>query len=36
MTKYEVVITKSAKKYLNKLSDALAGKLESAMLKIGE
>lgn len=34
MTKYEVVITKSVQKYLDKLPDALAEKLESAMMKL--
>ena len=34
MTKYEVVITKSVQKYLDKLSDALAEKLENAMMKL--
>ncbi len=34
MAKYEVVITKSVQKYLDKLPDALADKLESAMMKL--
>ncbi len=34
MAQYEVVITKSAQKYLDKLPDALADKLESAMMKL--
>lgn len=34
MPKYEVVITKSVQKYLDKLSDALAEKLENAMMKL--
>ena len=34
MTKYEVVITKSVQKYLDKLPDTIADKLESAMMKL--
>ena len=36
MAKYKVVITTSIQKYLNKLPDALADKLENAMIKLEE
>lgn len=36
MAKYKVVITTSVQKYLDKLPDALANKLESAMIKLEE
>jgi len=36
MTKYNVIITTKVQKYLDKLSDKIADKLETAMLQLGD